>query len=94
MDDFYTVNQVAQILKVHPLSVRRYLKSGKLKAYRVGGSVRIALADLNSFTEHFTPQSKPAKLSPANPSHPFSEEDPLLRLRGRGLSMAKLEAES
>jgi excisionase family DNA binding protein len=37
MDNLLNVNQVAFILKVHPLTVRKYIKDGKLKAIRAGG---------------------------------------------------------
>ena len=42
MDDtLFSVNQVSILLKVHPLTVRRYIKEGKLKAIRVAGNIRV-----------------------------------------------------
>lgn len=98
MEEFYTINQAAISLKVHPLTIRRYIKQGKLKAYKAGGNVRIAVNDLRSFTTHFVPRSKTNK-PPATDqdemqtSQAFSFDDPLLQLRGKGLSLNKLEAE-
>ncbi|MBI2020040.1 helix-turn-helix domain-containing protein [Candidatus Daviesbacteria bacterium] len=91
MEEFYTVEQAARTLKVHPLTVRRYIKEGKLKAYRVGGNIRIALEDLRSFTQSFIPHSKPIKAQSSTQTQPFSFADPLLNLKGRGLSISKLE---
>lgn len=98
MEEFYTINQAAIVLKVHPLTIRRYIKTGRLKAYKAGGNVRIAVNDLRSFTQHFIPRSKPNK-APATTqgeielSEAFSFDDPLLSLRGKGLSMNKSESE-
>lgn len=49
---FYTTEEVAKLLQVDPESVRRYVRSGKLRAVRLGGKfIRIDRADLNSFIE-------------------------------------------
>lgn len=97
MDEFYTVNQVALVLKVHPLTVRRYIKEGKLKAYQVGGNIRIAVNDLRAFSQHFMPhqpnQPKQPKIPFSSQTNSFSFSDPILALKGRGLSMSKLEQE-
>lgn len=47
---FYTTDEVAKLLKVDPESIRRYVRSGKLKAVKLGGKfIRIDRADLNNF---------------------------------------------
>lgn len=47
---FYTTEEVASILQVDPESVRRYVRSGKLKAVKLGGKfIRIDRSDLNNF---------------------------------------------
>lgn len=47
---FYTTDEVASLLKVDPESVRRYVRSGKLKAVKLGGKfIRIEKVDLNNF---------------------------------------------
>ncbi len=91
MEEFYTVNQVAIALKVHPLTVRRYIKEGKLKAIRVGGNVRIALNDLRTFTQDFIPHTKQIRVQTISQTKTFGFNDPFLNLKGRGLSMSKLE---
>ena len=49
---FYTTEEVAKILLVDPESIRRYVRSGKLKAVKLGGKfIRIEKTDLNRFTE-------------------------------------------
>lgn len=97
MEEFYTVNQAAVALKVHPLTVRRYIKERKLKAYRIGGNIRIAVNDLRSLTQNFIPRHKPVKTAHLqadlqnSSAKSFSFSDPLLSLRGKGLSISKLE---
>lgn len=47
---FYTTEEVAILLQVDPESVRRYVRSGKLKAVKLGGKfIRIERTDLNNF---------------------------------------------
>ena len=90
MDNLFNVNQAAFILKVHPLTIRRYIKEGRLKAVKVGGNVRIKEAALQEFNKDFSPNE-----STQNPSvkvrqlqiRVFNLEDPLLRLKGRGASL-------
>ena len=47
---FYSVDQVAEILKLHQRTIRRYIRGGKLKATKVGKEWRITQQDLNLFT--------------------------------------------
>ena len=89
MDDLYTVKQVAILLKVHQLTVRRYINEGKLKAIKIGGNVRISQNDLRSFSEAYLPATKSnkAQSNEISRTNPFSVSDPLFRLKGRGLSL-------
>lgn len=91
MDDYYTVNQVALILKVHPLTIRRYIKEGKLRAIRAGGNVRITLADLNAFTQEFVAPPKTFKNPNNSSNREFSFADSIFKLKARGLNLNKLE---
>ena len=49
MNKFYSPITVAKMLEVSRLTVYRWIKSGKLKAVKVGGSVRIREEDLREF---------------------------------------------
>lgn len=49
---FYTTDEVAVMLKVDPESVRRYVRSNKLRAVKLGGKfIRIEKNDLERFIE-------------------------------------------
>ena len=91
MEEFYTVNQVAIVLKVHPLTIRRYIKEGKLKAFRAGGNIRIALPDLKAFTQSFVPRARTLKEHYPSTEASFSLDDPFFRLKARGLSISRID---
>lgn len=90
MQNLFNVNQAAFILKVHPLTVRRYIKDGRLKAVKIGGNVRIKEADLQEFNKDYTPhqttEQSPVKIK-LKSAKMFTFDDPLLRLKGRGASL-------
>lgn len=50
MDKLYTIEEVAEILRVSGRSVTRYIESGKLKASKIG-MWRIKQSALNAFLE-------------------------------------------
>ncbi len=90
MDTLFNVNQAAFILKVHPLTIRRYIKEGRLKALKTGGAIRIREKDLTDFNKDYTPKPKTTDnvmRVKINPAKNFSMEDPFLRLNGRGASI-------
>ncbi len=50
-DKFYTVDEIAEMVKIHPKTIQRYIREGKLKARKVGKSWRVTGHDLSTFTE-------------------------------------------
>jgi len=89
MDNLFNVNQVAFILKVHPLTIRRYIRDGRLKAIKVGGNIRIKESSFNEFNKDFSPESSKTTIIKSNlkPAKIFTLDDPLFRLKGRGASL-------
>jgi excisionase family DNA binding protein len=51
MDKYYTVEQIANLLNMHPKTIQRYIREGKLIASKVGKSWRVTGHDLSVFTE-------------------------------------------
>ena len=49
-NDMYSVEQVADLLGLHVRTVRGYIRSGRLRATRIGKQYRIAGADLDALT--------------------------------------------
>ena len=51
-EKYYTIEEVAKMLKVAYLTVYRWIRSGKLKSSKAGKQYRIKEAELDKFTEH------------------------------------------
>lgn len=52
-NNFYTVEEVASLLKVHPNTVRGWIRQGKLNAIKLNTLTRIRQADLETFMKPF-----------------------------------------
>lgn len=62
MDEkFFTTEQVASILQVHPFTILKFIKQGKLKGIKLGRVYRIKESDMKNFLE----QSEASKASGA-----------------------------
>jgi len=47
--EFYTAEELAKILKVNIMTIYRYIKAGKVTAYKIGKEFRIEKEELNIF---------------------------------------------
>ena len=52
---YYTVEQISKMLSIHPKTVQRYIREGKLRANKIGKSWRVSGHDLSVFTEGTNP---------------------------------------
>jgi putative molybdopterin biosynthesis protein len=48
-DTFYTAKELAKLLKMNVMTIYRNIKSGKLKAYKIGKEFRIEKAEFEKF---------------------------------------------
>lgn len=48
---FYKVEEIAEILQVTKMTVYRYVKAKKIKAYKIGKEIRIDGTDFQNFLE-------------------------------------------
>ena len=65
MPELLTINEVAKMLNLHEITVRRHIKQGKLKAVKVGRQIRIKREDLEGFMEPVYPVRPTLKTKPA-----------------------------
>jgi excisionase family DNA binding protein len=51
MDKLYTVEEAASFLSIHPVTLRIWLRTGKIKGVKVGREWRIPEMELEAFTK-------------------------------------------
>lgn len=74
--ELYTVDEAARLLRVNPITVRRYIAAGKLRAVRIGKGIRIGRDALDELATPIKPKvGLPAERC-------LSYEDPLWHLVG------------
>lgn len=49
--EFYLVEELAEQLRVSKMTIYRYLKDGKLRAYKIGKEYRIGKSDFIQFLD-------------------------------------------
>lgn len=59
-DSIHTPEQVAQILQVHPFTVLKFIKQGRLKASKLGRVYRIRKSDVDLFLDEQARESEEA----------------------------------
>jgi excisionase family DNA binding protein len=47
----FTPNEVAEMLKIHAQTVRKWIKEGKIKASKLGSELRITGKSINKFID-------------------------------------------
>ena len=53
-----SVSEVAASLRVSPTTIRRYIRDGRMEAYRVGGRWRVAKDSIEDFLTGCTQSNK------------------------------------
>lgn len=62
-EKFFTTEQVANILQVHPFTILKFIKAGKLKGVKLGRVYRIKEGDMKEFIEdRMTGEKKEPKI--------------------------------
>jgi len=51
MEQFYTIAEIKDLLKVSDATIRRYIRAGKLESRRIGNQHRITEASVNKFLD-------------------------------------------
>ncbi|WP_067824483.1 helix-turn-helix domain-containing protein [Actinomadura kijaniata] len=77
---YYSVEQVAELLDLHVRTVRGYVRDGRLRATRIGKQYRIAREDLEEFT------GAPAPAAPS--AETYAEASTVVRVDGIGRDAA------
>lgn len=72
IEHFLTTEQVANILQVHPLTILKFIKQGKLKGVKIGRVYRIQESDVREFLE----ARMTGKTGTKSASHPEKPSEP------------------
>jgi excisionase family DNA binding protein len=64
VEKYYTVEQIAEIINLHPKTIQRYIREGRLKAQKVGKAWRVTGHDLSVFLEEGEKSTSLAEKSP------------------------------
>ena len=67
MERLLTTEEVADLLRIDPVTVRRLVTRGELAAYRIAGEYRFTSRDLENFVE-----SQRVVNNPVGPNHPMA----------------------
>ena len=77
MEQFMTSEEIAELLHVDPVTIRRLVNKGDLSAYRIGADYRFAPADLQNYLQR---QRLPAHAeNAAGSNNPLNQFSQLLR---------------
>lgn len=49
IEEFYTAEELAKKLRVNIMTIYRYIKAGKIKAYKFGKEFRVEKSEFESF---------------------------------------------
>ena len=61
--DFLTVEAAAAILQMHPKTVLRHIREGRLRATKLGKQYRLLRSDLNAFAGASAPGARQARVT-------------------------------
>ena len=50
-EKYYSVDQIAEMIDIHPKTIQRYIREGRLKAQKIGKAWRVTGHDLSTFAE-------------------------------------------
>jgi excisionase family DNA binding protein len=83
--ELYTVDETARLLRVSPITIRRYIASGELEAVRVGRGVRVQREAIERFVKPLAPRHD-ADEPRRTIGRSFTKDDPLWSIVGIGQS--------
>src|SRR5258708_34088649 len=74
-----TSEEVAEVLHVDPVTIRRLVNKGDLSAYRIGADYRFAPSDLDDYLERQRVSARTGDASGACANNPFDQLTQLMR---------------
>ncbi len=75
MEHFMTSEEIAELLHVDPVTIRRLVNKGELSAYRIGADYRFAPTDLQDYLQRQRISAYAENESGTNPNNPLNQFD-------------------
>ena len=79
MEHFMTSEEIAELLHVDPVTIRRLVNKGELSAYRIGADYRFAPSDLQDYLQRQRISARAQDESGISPNNPLDQFAQLLR---------------
>jgi excisionase family DNA binding protein len=79
MEHFMTSEEIAELLHVDPVTIRRLVTKGELSAYRIGADYRFAPSDLQDYLQRQRISARAQDESDISPNNPLDQFAQLLR---------------
>ncbi len=79
MEHFMTSEEIAELLHVDPVTIRRLVNKGELSAYRIGADYRFAPSDLQDYLQRQRIAAHAANESGTNLNNPLNQFTQLFR---------------
>lgn len=92
MEHFMTSDEIAELLHVDPVTIRRLVNKGELSAYRIGADYRFAPSDLADYLQRQRIPARAQNTSGTRSSNPLDQFSQLLRkiIQGKHTTPASL----
>jgi excisionase family DNA binding protein len=92
MEHFMTSEEIAELLHVDPVTIRRLVNKGELSAYRIGADYRFAPSDLQDYLQRQRITAKAHMETGAGSSNPLDQFAQVLRniIQGKHTTPAEL----
>ena len=92
MEHFMTSEEIAELLHVDPVTIRRLVNKGELSAYRIGADYRFAPSDLQDYLQRQRISARAQDESGISPNNPLDQFAQLLRkvIQGKHTSPSEL----
>src|SRR5207248_10345288 len=79
MEHFMTSEEIAELLHVDPVTIRRLVSKGELSAYRIGADYRFAPSDLQDYLQRQRIAAHAQNEPGTNPNNPLNQFTQLFR---------------
>ena len=92
MEHFMTSEEIAELLHVDPVTIRRLVNKGELSAYRIGADYRFAPSDLQDYLQRQRISARAQNESSSSPNNPLDQFAKMIKkvIQGKQMTPSNL----